>query len=108
MYTCTDHDLFHRTRGGSSACKRAQSAHVHKHLTTYFPIAVPLLLLEGKQRVSPFYHPSIHQISTLEKTKLCHRPILSSLLSTSSQQIADGGLARDLRPRPTTGFTVLS
>ena len=22
---------------GSSACKRAQSAHVHKHLTTYFP-----------------------------------------------------------------------
>ena len=33
-------------------------------------IAVVLLFVEGKQRVSPFYHPSIHQFSTLEKTKL--------------------------------------
>ena len=40
-------------------------------------IAVALLLFEGRQLVSPFYHPSIHQISTLEKTKLCHRPTLS-------------------------------
>ena len=49
-----------------------------------------------KQRVSPFYHPSIHQLSTLEKTKLCHHPNLSSVLITSFQQIACGGaLARD-------------
>ena len=30
---------------------------------------VEALLVEGEQQVSPFYHPSIHQISTLEKTK---------------------------------------
>ena len=59
-------------------------------------IGTRVILPEGKQRVSPFYHPSIHQLSTLEKTKLCHRPILSSVLSTSFQQIAGGGLARDL------------
>ena len=59
-------------------------------------IETRVLLPEGKQRVSPFYHPSIPQLSTLEKTKLCHRPILSSLLSSSFQQIAGGGLARDL------------
>ena len=29
----------------------------------------------------------IYQLSTLEKTKLCHRPTLSSVLSTSFQQI---------------------
>ena len=29
---------------------------------------IDALLLEGKQRVSPFYHPSIHQVSTLENT----------------------------------------
>ena len=45
----------------------------------------------------PFYHPSIHQLSTLEKTKLCHRPILSSVLGTSFQRIFCGGaLTRDL------------
>ena len=57
-----------------------------------------LLLFEGRQRVAPFYHPSIHQISTLEKAKLCHRPTLSSLVSTSFRQIVcGGGLPRDLR-----------
>ena len=45
---------------------------------------------------SVFYHPSIHQIPTLEKTKLCQRPILSSLLSACFQRIGGGGLARDL------------
>ena len=58
-------------------------------------IATRVLLFEGKQRVSQFYHPSIHQISTLEKTKL-YRPILSRLLSAFFQQIGSGGLARDL------------
>ena len=54
-------------------------------------------LPKRQQRVSPFYDPSIHQLSTLEKTKLCHRPILGSVLSTSFQRIACGGaLARDL------------
>ena len=53
-------------------------------------------LPESRQRVSPFYHPSIHQPSTLEKTKLCHRPILSSVLSTSFQRIFCGALARDM------------
>ena len=33
------------------------------------------------QRVSPFYVPSIHQISTLEKTKFYQHSILSSLTS---------------------------
>ena len=43
-------------------------------------------------------HLIIHQLSTLEKTKLCHRPILSSVLSTRFQQIVCGGaLARDCR-----------
>ena len=70
-------------------------------------------LPEGKQRVSPFYDPSIHQLSTLEKTKLCHRPILSSLLSTSFQRIACGALARDLchgqqRVSPSYHITQLS
>ena len=52
---------------------------------------------ERRQRVSPFKHPPIHQLSTLEKTNLCHRPTLSSVLSTSFQRIACGGaLARDL------------
>ena len=46
--------------------------------------------------ISPFTHCGIHQLSTLEKTKLCHRPILSSLLSTSFQRIACGALACDL------------
>ena len=59
-------------------------------------IETRVLLFEGKQWVSPFYRPSIHQISTLEKTKLCHHPILSSLLSTSFQRIGGGALARDL------------
>ena len=45
-------------------------------------IAVALLLFEGRQRVALFYHPSIYQLSTLGKTKLCHRPTLSSVLST--------------------------
>ena len=53
-------------------------------------------LPEGKQRVAPFYHPSIHQLSTLEKTKLCHHPTLSSSLKTCFQRLACGGLARDL------------
>ena len=55
-----------------------------------------VLLFEGKQRVSPFHHPSIHQLSTLEKTKLSHRPILSSLLSACFERIGGGGGARDL------------
>ena len=42
----------------------------------------------SKQRVSPFYRPSIHQISTLEKTKLYHRPILSNLLSACIQRVS--------------------
>ena len=49
------------------------------------------------QRVAPFYHPSIYQLSTLEETKLCYHPTLSSVLSTSCQQIACGdGQARFL------------
>ena len=40
---------------------------------------IAVLLVQGKRWVSPFYHPSIHQTSTLEKTK-------SSVLSTSFQQ----------------------
>ena len=39
-----------------------------------------------------FYHPSIHQLSTLEKAKLCRRPILRSLLSTCFQWLGGGGL----------------
>ena len=58
-------------------------------------IETRVLLFEG-QRVSPFYHPSIHQISTPETTNFCHRPILSSLLSAYFQRIGGGGLARDL------------
>ena len=46
-----------------------------------------MLLFESKERVFPFNHPSFHQICTLEKTKLCHRPILSSLLSACFQRI---------------------
>ena len=54
-------------------------------------------LPKKRQRVFPFYHPSIHQVSTLEKTKVYHRPILSSLLSACFQRIGGGGgLARDL------------
>ena len=52
--------------------------------------------LRANNGFHPFYHPSIHQISTLEKTKLYHRPILSSLLSACFQRIGGGGLARDL------------
>ena len=59
-------------------------------------IETSVLLFEGKQRVLPFYHPSIHQISTLEKTKLYQRPILSSLLSACFQRNGGGGGARDL------------
>ena len=51
-------------------------------------------LPKGKQRVSPVNHPSLHQLSNLEKTKLCHRPIRP--MSACFQQIG-GGLARDLR-----------
>ena len=40
-----------------------------------------------KQRVLPFYIPSIHQISTLEKTKFYQRSILSSLMSTRIQRV---------------------
>ena len=50
------------------------------------------LLLDGKQQVSPFYHPSTHQISTLEKTKFYQYPILSSLISVLFQRV---GGARD-------------
>ena len=50
------------------------------------------LLLEDKQRVSPFYHPSVHQTSTLEKTKIYQYSILSSLMSVCFQQV---GGARD-------------
>ena len=50
---------------------------------------------KSRQRVSSFYHPSIHQLSTLEKTKLCHRPTLSGVLRV--QKIVCGGaLVRDL------------
>ena len=47
-----------------------------------------VLNLEGKQRVSPFNHPSIHQNSTLEQTKLCQRPILSGLMSMRAQRVS--------------------
>ena len=68
-------------------------------------IAVALLLVEGRQRLFLFYHPSIHQLSTLEKTKLRHRPILSSVLSTSFQRIACGGAPGAwLASRSTTGL----
>ena len=40
------------------------------------------------QRVSPFYLPSIHQISTLEKTKFYQRSILSGLMSVRMQRVA--------------------
>ena len=61
-------------------------------------IAGALLLFAGIQRLYPLYHPPIHQLSTLEKTKLLQRPILSSLLSACFQQIVCGGaLTRDLR-----------
>ena len=50
-------------------------------------IGTRVFLPKWRQRVSPFYHPSIHQLSTLEKTKLCHQSNLSSVLSTSFQQI---------------------
>ena len=41
-------------------------------------------LPESKQGVFPFYHPSTHQLSTLEKTKLCHHPILSGVVDNGS------------------------
>ena len=40
------------------------------------------------QRVSPFCLPSIHQISTLEKTKFYQRSILSSLMSVRIQRVS--------------------
>ena len=40
------------------------------------------------QQVSLFYLPSIHQISTLEKTKFYQRSILSSLMSTRKKRVA--------------------
>ena len=49
-------------------------------------IGTRVSLPKKRQWVSPFYHPSIHQLSTLEKTKLCHRPTLSCVLGTSFQQ----------------------
>ena len=61
-------------------------------------IGTRVSLPKSKQLVSPFCHPSIYQLSTLEKTKLCHRPTLSSVLSTNFQQLVCGGtLTRDLR-----------
>ena len=42
----------------------------------------------SKQRVSPFYRPSIHQISTLEKTKFYQYSILSSLMSVRIQRVS--------------------
>ena len=72
--------------------KRAWSSHERNLIGTR--VSLP----KRRQRVSPFYHPSIHQLSTLEKTKLCHRPTLSSVLSTSFKQIVCGGaVTRDLR-----------
>ena len=60
-------------------------------------IAVALLLVDGSQRDSPFNHPSIYQLSTLEKTMLCHRPTLSSGLNMKFWQIVCGdGQARFL------------
>ena len=44
-------------------------------------------LAVSKQRVSPFYRPSIHQISTLEKTKFYQHSILSNLLSVRIQRV---------------------
>ena len=42
--------------------------------------------LKRLPRVVSFCHPSIHQLSTtLEKTKLCHRPTLSSALRKNFQ-----------------------
>ena len=53
---------------------------------------IDVLLLEGKQRVFPFYHPSIHQTSTLEKTKIYQYSILGSLMNVRFQRV---GGARD-------------
>ena len=44
-------------------------------------------LAVSKQRVSPFYRPSIHQISTLEKTKFYQHSILSSFMSVRIQRV---------------------
>ena len=69
-------------------------------------------LPKSKHRVSAFYHPSIHQFSTLEKTKLYHYPNLTSVLNTSFQQIACAcALARDLchgRQRVSPFFHIFS
>ena len=82
---------------------RAGSSHERNLIGTR--VSLPKRL----QWVAPFCHPSIHQLSTLEKTKLCHRPILSSVLCTSFQRIflwwCPGAW---LVSRPTTGVTVLS
>ena len=40
------------------------------------------------QRVSPFYVPSIHQISTLEKTKFYQHSILSTLTSVRKRRVS--------------------
>ena len=50
-------------------------------------IETRVLLFEGTQRVSPFYHPSIHQIATREKTKLYQRPFLSGLLRAFNESV---------------------
>ena len=44
-------------------------------------------LAESKQRVFPFYYPSMHQISTLEKTKFHQHSIRSSLVSVRVQRV---------------------
>ena len=41
-----------------------------------------------RQRVVLFYHPSIHQISTLEKTKFYQHSVLSSLMSVCIQRVS--------------------
>ena len=48
---------------------------------------IDALLVEGKQLVSPFNHPSIHQICNLDKTKFYQHSILSSLMSVRIQQV---------------------
>ena len=57
-----------------------------------FQKQIDALFLGCKQRVSPFHHPSVHQISTLERTKFNQYSILSSLMSVRFQRV---GVARD-------------
>ena len=56
--------LFHRARSS------------HERILIGTRVSLP----NRRQKVAPFYHPSIYQLSTLEKTKLCHHPTLSSVL----------------------------